>query len=219
MCHKGDKFSLKLPSNCQQRENISHVNQNGQFMLTNGDVISDVELLVICTGYLYDFPFLSSEKVNLKNENGRVLINLYKHLIHIDYPSLSFVGIPMAVSPFPLMHQQCGYITKLLTGNAELPSAEKMRQDVENEIQACLMYAIPRKYFHKFIGARQFEYNNMLADLSGLSRNPKVIESLYVYNSRARRADLLGYKKLEYEQIDDVEFRLLEKKKRCDVKE
>ena len=206
-CHNGSTTFLNLPSNLHEKANISHVDENGGFVLVNGEVIEDVELLVICIGYLFDFPFLN-ENIDFKICDGAML-NLYKHFIHIDYPSLSIVGIPMTVAPFPLMHQQCGYLAKILAGTAKLPSAEAMRQDVENEIERCRTYAKPIRHFHQF-GAQQFLYNDMLADLSGLPRNPKIIETLYLHNSRIRRANLVGYKETRFEQINDEEFRVLE---------
>lgn len=208
-CHNGGTTFLNLPSNLHERANISHVDENGGFVLVNGDVVNDVELLVICVGYLFEFPFLNNESVDLKLDKDGAMLNLYKHLIHIDRPSLSIVGIPNTVSPFPLMHQQCGYVAKVLAGTAKLPSAEAMRQDVQNEIEMCQTYAKPMKHFHQF-GALQFQYNDMMADLSGLPRNPKIMETLYLHNSRVRRADLVNYKQLRFEQINDEEFRVLE---------
>lgn len=56
------------------------------------------------SGYLFDFPFLT-EKCKVVVDGNRVM-PLYKHLIHMEFPTLCFIGLPFTVLPFPMFHFQ-----------------------------------------------------------------------------------------------------------------
>lgn len=47
---------------------------------------------------------------------------LYQHAICSSHPSLSFIGIPWQVIPFPMMELQAKWIANLLSGKCRLPS-------------------------------------------------------------------------------------------------
>eukprot|EP00111_Clytia_hemisphaerica_P003895 TCONS_00011181-protein len=213
LCHKGERSKSEFPPNCEELLNLSHVNENGDFVTSSGDVIKDVELLVACTDYHYDFPFFS-KKVDLKNENKRVMFNLYKHMFYIDHPTLSFVGIPLTIAPFPVMHQQCGYIARVISGSVNLPTTEEMWEDTVKDRKQRESENEPEKYFHK-LANKQFEYNDMLASLSGLPRNPPIIEKLYLYGRMFRSSYIMTYKDMEFVKIDDEDFKVLKPIEDC----
>jgi len=54
-----------MHKNCFESHGIHHIAKNGDFVTSSDDVISDVDLFVICTGYSYGFSFLSND-VDLK---------------------------------------------------------------------------------------------------------------------------------------------------------
>ena len=214
ICHSRDRTKSKLPGNCFEKYSIHHIAGNGDFVTSSDDVISDVDLFIMCTGYHYDFPFIGDD-VDLKMDvNRRTMHNLYKHIFHIDKPSLSFVGIPWKTIPFPVMHQQCGLITAVLGGLKSLPSVEEMRADTLQEIEQRLAIPEPARYFHMF-GARQFPYCDMLASLSGLPKNPSIIEKLYKYTGIHRSSNIMRYKKMEFKKINDDEFEVVKSIDEC----
>ncbi len=75
--------------------------------------LEEFDCIVLCTGFCYDFPFLScgvlcdtngnQGSTELKptppliemGNNNNCVKTLYKHLIHARFPSLAFVGIPL----------------------------------------------------------------------------------------------------------------------------
>ena len=74
-------------------------------ILKNGERVA-ADTLILCTGYRYAFPFLSDDcRPEILND-GSVVDSLYLHLIHAKFPTMSFVGIPMKVCPFPLFDRQ-----------------------------------------------------------------------------------------------------------------
>ncbi len=72
--------------------------------------LEEFDCIILCTGYCYDFPFLSGGVLSDANRNeetkelestapliemGKGCVKpLYRHLIHARFPSLAFVGIP-----------------------------------------------------------------------------------------------------------------------------
>lgn len=112
---------------------ISHI---GEEVISFEDGSSfAADLILWCTGYSYDYPFLSTEGVEdgdppsssslnsstqrepfaVKIENGKRLRGLYRQLVHQLEPSLAFVGLPFSVVPFPLFFVQATYLAALYT--------------------------------------------------------------------------------------------------------
>ena len=79
--------------------------------MLDDDSVVHVDAFIPCTGYALNFPFLSPE-CGVVIENNAVT-GLYKHIFHIGYPSLSFVGLTWKNTPIPAFHQQCQYISKV----------------------------------------------------------------------------------------------------------
>ena len=89
--HYGDKSESKLPDNVRELPGINHVNQKGEFVFENG-FKATIDVFIPCTGYSYDFPFLTQECEIKVKENGRIVAPLYKHLIHINILRWFFLG-------------------------------------------------------------------------------------------------------------------------------
>lgn len=202
--HKGDKLQTTLPTNVLELPLIDHVRESGEFVFENGfKTFADV--FMPCTGYTYDFPFLTKEcKIHVV-EDGRVVTPLYKHLIHIKYPSLALPGLIWKCVPFPLIHQQCGFIASVFSGAVHLPSEDEMNLSTEDETKRLLSDGQPLRYFHRFLD-KQWPYNKELAHLSGLDENPGLVEKLYKYLAEIRRKYLFQYKDMEFCQIDSENF-------------
>lgn len=65
-----------------------------------------VDVIVYCTGYGYNFPFIKeTSNLPLDTRNRRVQ-PLYEQLWHAVYPNLAFIGLPHSVVPFPLFELQ-----------------------------------------------------------------------------------------------------------------
>ncbi len=99
----------------------------------DGRVESEIDLVIFATGYSYTFPFLSEEDfpdLVMKHENR--VQGLWQHMIHHDEPTLSFLGIPSRIVPFPFAEAQSAVVARFLAGRLELPGYEE-RIDWENK--------------------------------------------------------------------------------------
>lgn len=77
--------------------------ENGKFILKdNKTLVADA--IIFCTGYNYRYTFLD-ENAGIKVEDN-FIYPLYKHMFNVEHPSMSFVGVPTGVVPFPLFHVQ-----------------------------------------------------------------------------------------------------------------
>jgi hypothetical protein len=111
----------------------------------------------------YSFPFLSEETVRVTNQAVRPL---FEQCIHVELPSLFFIGLPFSVVPFPMMDAQAMLCADLLTGQIQLPSPEQLRvheDTIERGIQAG--EGIPKNWHQ--LGAAQWDYVARILLLAG----------------------------------------------------
>ena len=196
LCHNNPLIPSKLPENFSQRKGIEAVVGRNCLRLADQSKIEDVEVLIFCTGYQYSFPFLDT-KICPRLEN-RVVWPLYKHMIHIDYPQLCFIGIPIQICPFPQFDLQVRLFVKTLTGDLVLPSREEMLADTQYEMETKLLAGVAQKHFHK-MGAAQWDYNRSLCQLAQLESIPMRVEKLYNDVHEHRRHHLTTYKNESYQ--------------------
>jgi thioredoxin reductase len=83
---------------------IQRLLRSGSVVFEDGVIADDVDAVINCTGYSYDFPFLDSS-CGVRVTDGCVA-PLYKQLFHVEHPSLVFVGLPSVIIPFPLFDFQ-----------------------------------------------------------------------------------------------------------------
>ena len=77
---------------------------------------------------LYWLPIRLSFPVQKPTPSRRFrLAQLYRDLLHVDHPSLAFVGIPSLIIPFPLFDIQSRWLNALWSGNLIAPSSEDQR--------------------------------------------------------------------------------------------
>ena len=196
ICHNKPRLVSKLPENVRQTAGIVECAGKDSFLLKDGRIIDRIDCLLHCTGYEFVFPFLS-DSCNVRVENN-VVRPLFKHMIHSEFPSMAFIGIPLQITPFPLFDMQIQWFGKVLKGDFKLPSREEMNSQTRNELEAKIAAGIPERHFHKF-GSYQWKYNDHLADLAGIKRLNPGVEQLYDLVHDRRTNFLLQYKADNYE--------------------
>lgn len=87
----------------------------------------EIDLVVYCTGYKIEFPFLD-EAVFAAQDNR---MPLYKRAVSVENPGLYFIGFIQPLGPImPIAEAQSEWIADLLTDGAALPSADEMRREI-----------------------------------------------------------------------------------------
>ena len=96
--HRGNRLTTILPHNVVEVPNIQCIDKGGDFVFEDSSSAS-VDVFIPCTGYALNLPFLSSQCDVVIDDN--TIVDLYKHIFSIKYPSLSFVGLTWQNAPLP----------------------------------------------------------------------------------------------------------------------
>ena len=199
--HNKPPLKTVLPSNIIQKPGIQKLTENS-IVFKNGD-IEQADVLMLCTGYRYKFPFLTGDcEVNIEDER---VTPLYKHIIHTTFPTLSFIGICKTICPFPQFENQVRFVLATLDGSFPLPSAKEMDLDIQQDYKKRLSEGLPPRYAHT-MGPRQWAYNDDLAEMGQFEPIPKAVQCLYDEVHGVRVVDLPNYKKKLYRLTGDETF-------------
>jgi thioredoxin reductase len=127
----------------------------------------EMDVILWCTGYYYDYPFLDPNLVHgtiTRSTDRKKVRNLYQHLFSIDHDArLCFVGLPFSVVPFPLFAIQCEWIAQVYSGKVSLPSKEEQRQWLQ-QFESNLIQRNQFEDKYHFMGnGIQWDYMRMIA--------------------------------------------------------
>ncbi|MBX7267658.1 NAD(P)-binding domain-containing protein [Micromonospora sp. Llam7] len=93
----------------------------------------EIDLVVWCTGYDIDLPFLDPALLG----DGADRLPLYRHVFHQQAPGLMFVGLMQSTgSALPVVEAQARLVAAHLAGAYALPSKAEQAADVAAELRA-----------------------------------------------------------------------------------
>ncbi|WVO12412.1 hypothetical protein L204_100011 [Cryptococcus depauperatus] len=95
---------------------------------------TEVDYIIFCTGYDYDYPFLSSLP-GFEKGNGDGNIRTYQHIFHVDYPTLAFIMLPLRAVAFPFAETQSAVVARVWSGRLQLPVHREMQNWIEKNMQ------------------------------------------------------------------------------------
>lgn len=149
-------------------EFLASSTQQRGLRFVNGQVETDVDAIIFCTGYFYSYPFLSSVQLQFIKTGERVQ-HLYQHVFSIDHPSLAFLGLPKQIVPFRTFEGQAAVIARVWAGRLELPSQMYMREWEETILEE----QGRGKKFHDLSFPKDVEYHNAMVDWAHRAREGK----------------------------------------------
>lgn len=146
----------------------------------------EIDAVLWCTGFQYDYSFLQDPHTQV--EDGKRVKNLYKHLFSIHDPTLTYIGLPFSIVPFPMFYLQARWIESVYSGSSPLPSTSSMQewlQSFEDGLKQSGQYS--GKY-HFMGGSIQWDYCRELAkaakvDDAKTMKYLDMIEQIYADNS------------------------------------
>jgi cation diffusion facilitator CzcD-associated flavoprotein CzcO len=93
----------------------------------------EVDLIVWCTGYRVDLPFLDPALLG----DGADRLPLYRSVFHLDAPGLLFVGLMQSTgAALPVVEAQARLLAAHLAGRYALPTADEQRADCAAQLSA-----------------------------------------------------------------------------------
>lgn len=167
---------LDNSANLWNHSKIDHVNESGEVIFLDGSSVH-ADIILHCTGYKYDFPFLETNGIVCVDDNR--VGPLYKHVFPPKLsPCLSFVGIPYQTIIFLMFELQAKWIAQVLFGKVLLPSEEEMLTDVEDHNMHLLVAGIPKHHTHR-LHPREIEYIDWLAAQVGMPPVRASLKEMY----------------------------------------
>lgn len=147
-----DELSKTVPSNVKQVGGIKAFKrgkdtdniQDAVIEFLDGSEITDIDYIIVCTGYVFNFHFLEdlhndpyvNNKLQINTDDDHVLVkdgtqvfNLHKDIFYIPNPTLSFVGIPFHIATFSLFEFQSYAVARVYSDSAKLPTENAMRSE------------------------------------------------------------------------------------------
>lgn len=115
------------------KSDIKRFEENG-ILFTDDSEITEVDVVILATGYLIKFPFLS-DIVHFKDNK----VHLYKYSIipTLKHHTLAIIGLIQPLGPiFPVAEMQSRWFTQVLKGNLKLPAKECMEKDIKAKNEA-----------------------------------------------------------------------------------
>ncbi|KAF6833983.1 dimethylaniline monooxygenase (n-oxide forming) [Colletotrichum musicola] len=117
----------------------------------DGRSVSDVDRIVLGTGFTWTVPFLPSVEVRNNHIPG-----LYQHVVYHRDPTLLFVGAVAAGLTFKIFEWQAVLAARVLSGRARLPPAEGMAQweadriaEKGDDMRYCVVHPHFEEYFEE----------------------------------------------------------------------
>ncbi|KAK5996397.1 Flavin-containing monooxygenase ustF2 [Cladobotryum mycophilum] len=138
--------SFELPDDASNEKLDKSAPIPGTIVLKDGEVVSNLDQLILATGYITSFPFLSDLHEDdkpaedagprtLVTREGNMTHNLHRDMFYIEDPTLAFIGVPYHNATFSLFDFQAQVVARVLAGKAQLPSRDEMRNEYEKRIE------------------------------------------------------------------------------------
>ncbi|KAM9111652.1 uncharacterized protein ACDP82_021253 [Pangshura tecta] len=162
------------------------------------------DILILCTGYQYRFPFLEAARLGLRLMDHTVT-PLYRHLLPPQHPGLFFIGLCQQICPFPHFHCQLLFCLAVLAGTCRLPPAAELQAAAEGELR---QHRGAPRHLHR-LGGRQWGYCQELAQLGGFEPLPPMLREIYEAVQASRSRDVSCYRSLSYRVLSAEEWELV----------
>lgn len=172
-----------------------------------GGKVYNCDAIIICTGYLYTYPFLHPKcKIEIGDQK---VTPLYMHMFLINNPTLAIWAVPKLIVPFPIYDQQVKVFLNFLKGIIELPSKEAMLKDVEEDFKHRIEVGMKPRHAHVMPKEFQWEYDDKLSKLGKIPPIPDSVRSLFRHVHFLRTQDVIHYKDKNFNIVDEKNFEAL----------
>lgn len=207
--HLKEKPRTVFPDNLVQKPDV--VELKGKTAFFEDGTSEDIDVVFLCTGYLYNFPFLDKNCGIVVEDN--CVEPLYKHLVNIHHPTMCFIGVPYYVCAFSMFDLQVRYYVRSMNGTFKLPTSEQMKEAWEDEKLERAARGYTKRQAH-MMGPDQERYYASLADEASTSNLPSVITKIREESIVRFLHNLKHYRQDVYNIIDDDTYEIISNGKR-----
>ena len=145
VCYHHKPSSFIVPSQVELLPPIENINTDGTVCFADNKH-RHVDSIILCTGYDYEFPFLTAES-GITVHNKRIA-PLYKHTFNAVHPSLAVIGTNFPTLAWPHAELQVQWVLSVWAGNKQLPSSIDMIKDSDDDYQKRLQSGLSPRQAH-----------------------------------------------------------------------
>lgn len=200
--HSTEANKTAYPDNVSKKPDVRRILSFNKVEFIDGTCCC-FDVIVLCTGYRYSFPFLHESCEVAIDQN--YIQPLFKHMIHIEKPTMCFIGIPFNVCAFQMFDLQARYFCKSLNGSMNLPSMEEMRMHTEREMQGRWAKGYSKRQAHMMGEYQESYYNDLAADANTIPIAP-VLVKLRDLSVKRLYDDLLNFREDRYKIVDKENY-------------
>lgn len=130
-CFRTRPMGFKWPSNISERPLLVKV--DGNMAHFKDERTAEVDTIILCTGYLYSYPFLKDDSLRLKTTNVMYPDGLYKNTLWIKGGNkrLMYIGAQDQCYTYTLFDVQAKWCVQYIMGEIALPSLSVMEEEVK----------------------------------------------------------------------------------------
>ena len=121
----------KWPDNIKEVPLLQKVS-NSMCTFEDGST-TDVDAIILCTGYLHHFPFMAND-LKLRTNNRVAVHSLYKGVVWVNNPKLFYLGMQYQIFTFTMFDMQAFYVRDIILGRIVVPDRLGRVADVEERI-------------------------------------------------------------------------------------
>ncbi|XP_027155891.1 flavin-containing monooxygenase FMO GS-OX5-like [Coffea eugenioides] len=185
--------------NLWQHSKVTNCYENGEIAFEDGALVT-ADIILHCTGYKYNLPFLKTNGVITIDDDNRVG-PLYKHVFPPQLaPRLSFVGIPRVAINFVMIDLQAKWVASVLSGKVSLPSEEDMSADLEQCYRLLEEKGIPKHHTHS-LDLNMHEYLDWVAAQVGLPPVDKRQKEIFYKIREILPTSWIGFREMLLKQL------------------
>ena len=185
--HRSAAMGFKWPDNWEELPLLQKVEGNTATFKDGNK--RDVDAIILCTGYLHHFPFLS-EDLCLKTPNILYPDNLYLGILWQHNPKLMYLGMQDQWYTFNMFDAQAWYSRDIIMGKIQIP--DKEARAIDNKRRRELEDAISDDY-------KAIEYQgNYIKDLIELTDYPnfdiEASNKAFFEWKKNKKKDIMGFR-------------------------
>lgn len=124
--YRTQPMGFEWPENWEEKPLLERVDRNTAYFADGTS--RKVDAIILCTGYLHHFPFLS-ESLRLKTSNRLWPLDLYRGVVWEANPKLFYLGMQDQWYTFNMFDAQAWYVRDIILGRIALPTEAEMTQD------------------------------------------------------------------------------------------
>ncbi|CAM2753254.1 flavin containing monooxygenae [Legionella steigerwaltii] len=124
--HRTQPMGYHWPDNWQEVPLLQKVEDN--ICIFKDGTKKRVDAIILCTGYLHHFPFMTNE-LKLETNNRLWPLGLYKGVVWENNPKLFYLGMQDQYYTFNMFDAQAWYVRDVIMGRIALPSETEMRKN------------------------------------------------------------------------------------------